>query len=119
MTPQDLLAAASRLIERPEAATAGVWPRTAALLTRQALEQAVATLWAAEPEAAGLAKCSMRSQILCLTAYLDAGTATRVAYLSAALSRACHYHSYELAPTAVELTRWIEDATELLSLIRK
>jgi hypothetical protein len=42
MTPEELLAAARRLIERPDAATAGVWPRAAALLTRQALEQTMA-----------------------------------------------------------------------------
>ena len=40
----------------------------------------------------------MRSQVLCLTAYLDRGTASRAAYLLAALSEACHYHPYELAP---------------------
>ena len=31
-------------------------------------------------------------------------TASRITYLLAALSRACHYHPYELAPTAAELT---------------
>jgi len=60
----------------------------------------------------------MRSQILCLTAYLDHGAATRVAYLSAALSRGCHYHPYELAPTAVELTRWLDETGQLLSLLQ-
>ncbi len=94
MTPEDLLTAAGRLIRRPDAATAGVWPRAAALLARQALE-----------------RCSMRSQLLCLTAYLGQDTATRAGYLSAALSRACHYHSYELAPTAAELTGWLNEAT--------
>ena len=46
----------------------------------------------------------MRSQILCLAAYLDPDTATRAAYLTAALSYACHDHPYELAPTAAELS---------------
>ncbi len=45
-----------------------------------------------------MSSCTMRSQVLCLTAYLDPGTARRAAYLFAALSRACHYHPYELAP---------------------
>ena len=92
------------LVERPDAATAGVWPRAAALLTRQALELALAGVWAARPAAAGLDRSSMRSQLLCLTAYLDGDTATRAAYLYAALSHACHYHLYELALTATELT---------------
>jgi hypothetical protein len=39
----------------------------------------------------------MRSQLLCLSDYLGQNAAARTAYLSAALSRACHYHSYELA----------------------
>jgi hypothetical protein len=40
-------------------------------------------------------------------------TATRAAYLYAALSRACHYHSCELAPTAAELTRWLNETADL------
>lgn len=118
MTPEELLAAARRLIERPEAATAGVWPRAAALLTRQALEQAMALLWAAEAQAADLSGCSMRSQVLCLTAYLDPPTAARTAYLWAALSRACHYHPYELAPTAAELNTWLNEAAQLVTLVQ-
>ena len=118
MTPEELLAAARRIIQRPDAATAGVWPRAAALLARQALELAMASLWAAQPQAAGLAECTTRSQLLCLTAYLDQDTATRAAYLSAALSRACHYHSYELAPTATELTRWLNETTQLITLLQ-
>ena len=118
MTPEELLAAARRLVERPDAGTAGVWPRAAALLARQALEQAMAALWAAQPQAVGLSGCTMRSQLLCLTAYLDPDTAARADYLSAALSRACHYHSYELAPTATELTRWLKEAADLVTLMR-
>jgi hypothetical protein len=118
VTAEELLAAARRLVERSDAATAGVWPRAAALLARQALELALAGLWAARPAAAGLDHSSMRSQLLCLTAYLDADTATRAAYLYAALSRACHYHLYELAPTATELTRWLNETTELVALLR-
>jgi hypothetical protein len=118
MTPEELLAAAMRLIERSDATAAGLWPRAAVLLARQALELAVASLWAADPQASGLSESSMRSQMLCLTAYLDPDTATRAAYLYAALSRACHYHSYELAPTAAELNRWLKEAAQLATLIQ-
>ena len=117
MTPEELLAAARRLIERPDATTAGVWPRAAALLTRQALEQAMTLLWAAHTPAADLSECSMRSQVLCLAAYLDRRTAARTAYLWAALSRACHYHPYELAPTAAELNTWLNEAAQLVTLV--
>ena len=119
MTPDELLAAAGRIVERPDAATAGVWPRAAAFLARQALERAMASLWAAEPRAAGLAESPMRSQILCLTAFLALDTAARAAYLFAALSRACHYHPYELAPTAAELTRWLTETASLVMLLRQ
>jgi hypothetical protein len=117
MTPKELFAAARRLIERPDATTAGLWPRAAALLARQALELAMSALWAANPQAAGLSGSSMRSQMLCLTAYLDQDTATRADYLYAALSRACHYHSYELAPTATELTSWLNEAANLVTVM--
>lgn len=118
MTAEELLAAARRLIERPDAATAGVWPRAAALLARQALELALAGLWAARPAAAGLDRSSMRSQLLCLTAYLDGDTATRAAYVYPALSRACHYHLYELAPTGTELTGSLNETADLVRLLR-
>ncbi len=117
MTPEELLAAAQQLVERPDAGTVGVWPRAAALLARQALEAAMASLWSGRPQAAGLAESSMRSQLLCLTAYLDQDAATRATYLAAALSRACHYHSYELAPTAAELTSWLSEAGQLVTLM--
>ena len=118
MTPQELLAAATRLMQRPDAASAGIWPRAAALLARQALELAMEAMWAATPQAAGLSGCSMRSQVLCLAAYLDPDTATRAAYLTAALSHACHYHPYELAPTAAELTGWLDQAAKIVTLMQ-
>jgi thioredoxin-like negative regulator of GroEL len=118
VTPEDLLTEAHRLVEHPDAATAGVWPRAAALLARQALEQAMAELWTTLPEADGLTDGTMRSQLLCLTAYVDEDVATRAAYLSAALSSACHYHSYELAPTASELARGLTEPADLVALLR-
>ena len=62
--------------------------------------------------------CTTRSQLLCLTAYLDPGTARRAAYLFAALSRACHYHPYELAPTAAELTGWLDQAAQIVTQVQ-
>jgi len=115
MTPDDLLAAANGLMQCPDTLITGIWPRAAALLARRALEAAMAELWAANRQAAAMAGCTMRSQLLCLTAYLDPGTARRAAYLFAALSRACHYHPYELAPTAAELNGWLDQAAQLVT----
>jgi hypothetical protein len=94
-----------------------VWPRTSALLARQALEQAVDSRWAALPETRGLERAKMRSQLLCLPSYLDQALAHQIAYTWAALSNACHYHPYELAPTSAELSSWIYDVSRLVALI--
>ena len=118
MTPNELLAAAKGLMQRPDTLITGIWPRAAALLARQALEAAMAELWASKREAAEISRCTTRSQLLCLTAYLDPGTASRAAYLFAALSRACHYHPYELAPTAAELAGWLDQAAQIVTQLQ-
>jgi hypothetical protein len=115
MTPAELLAAARDIQERPAAATAGLWPRAAALLARQALETALAELWESDSATTGLSRCTGRSQLACLPTYLDARTARQIAYVWAALSEACHYHAYELAPTAAELTGWFQAVEDLLA----
>jgi hypothetical protein len=115
MTPAELLAAARLLINRPDALTAGVWPRTAAFLARQALEEAVNARWAASPATSPMLAASMWSRLTCLPAYVPGPEARQVAFAYAALSGACHYHPYELAPTAAELTGWIADVEALVA----
>ena len=102
MTPEQLIASARALVARPVPGTAGVWPRAAALLARQALETAMDQLWARRaPAVAGL---SARSQLACLPEYLrDAALAGEVAFTWSSLSSACHAHAYEVGPTAEEL----------------
>jgi hypothetical protein len=73
-------------------------------------------IWASKRQAAELSGSNLRSQVLCLTAYLDSGMATRAAYLIAALSHACHYYPYELAPTPAELpSGWLDDAAQIVT----
>jgi cytochrome c5 len=115
LTPSELLASARDLIERPDATAVGVWPRTAALLTRQALEAAVDAQWAVTSETAGMDRATMRSQLICLPSYADEAVARQIAFTYAALTGACHFHPYELAPTAGELSRWISDVEKLLT----
>lgn len=115
LTPADLLAGARELINRPDAAAAGVWPRTAATLARQALEAAVDARWLASPQTAAMTRATMRSQLTCLPTYVDEQVARQVAFAYAALTAACHYHPYELAPTAAELTGWIADVEALVA----
>jgi hypothetical protein len=115
VTPHGLLASARQLLDSHSEATAGLWPRACAFLARQALEAAVDEIWAARPNTSGMAKCKMRSQLICLPTYLDAGLAREITYVYSALSEACHYHAYELAPTAAEITHWLATLDRLLT----
>jgi hypothetical protein len=117
VTSTDLLAAARDLLERPTLGSVGGWPRAVALLTRQALETAIEELWQSSPATAGLTACTRKTQLTCLPAYLDPSVAREVGYAWAALSNACHYHPYDLAPTAAELSGWIDSVTRLLVTI--
>jgi hypothetical protein len=111
-----LLRAARALVESPRAATAGIWPRAAALLARQALEAALADHWAGR--APGLERASMRAQLACLPDYLpDRRLAADTAFAWAALSEACHHHAYELAPTASELGAWLDAVERLVAAV--
>lgn len=119
MTPTELLAEARKLIARPDASTVGVWPRAAAFLVRQALEVAVDERWSADPVTEPMRHATMWSKLACLPSYLDKQAARQVAFAYAALSRACHYHHYELAPTAAELTNWITDVEALIAHLKQ
>jgi hypothetical protein len=60
-------------------------------------------------------RAAMRSQLICLPSYADEPVAKQIAFTYAALSGACHFHPYELAPTAAELSHWIRDVETLLT----
>jgi hypothetical protein len=117
MTPADLLDACRDLLRRPAFAGAGGWSRAVALLARQALERAVEEFWNASPATAGLCHCPRKTQFTCLPFYLHPRLARDVGYVWSALSNVCHYHPYELAPTAAELGGWIEAVATLLAAI--
>lgn len=117
MTPADLLAAARGLLERPAPAEVGGWPRAVALLTRQALEGALEEFWKSGPATAGLSDCTRRTQLTCLPGYLEPRLAREASYVWAALSSACHYHPYDLAPTGAELSGWINAVATLIAAL--
>ncbi len=107
-----LVAAARDLARIETAATAGLWPRAAALLARQSLEAAMARLWAAT--APGLERTSGRCQVLCVGTLLgDPDLGGRVTLAWNVLSEACHHRVYRLPPTASELERAFEAAWDL------
>jgi len=119
MDAAHLLAAARQLLSQPAGTTTGVWPRAAALLARQALEKALDEFWEANPATSGLSRSSRRAQFACLPTYLNGDAARRAAYVWVALSRACHYHVYELAPTAAELADWISNVAGFMAACRE
>ena len=111
-----LLDLADGLLGRADPATAGLWPRASALLALRALEASLLRLWA--DRGPGLERCPMRAQLICLRSYLgDASLAARAGHAWSALSRACHHHPYELAPTAAELRGWLAVVRELAGTV--
>jgi hypothetical protein len=111
--PGDAMRTAEGLLGRAEPATAGLWPRAAALLALRALEDALARLW--DERAPDLRSCSVPTQLICLRSYLeDPRLAARAGHAWSALQRACHHHAYELAPTAGELEAWLAVVRELI-----
>ena len=97
---------AQQLLDRADPKTAGLWPRAAALLARQALEAALDEFWHSK-KLTFEAKSGRRQQLICLREYLGA-EAGGVHHAWQALSRACHHHPYELVPTAGEIRQWMD-----------
>lgn len=113
MSPKNLLDAAQELLARPIKGSAGLWPRAAAALIRQALEdQMTIILTRTIP---GVQESSARTKLICLQSELDdRELAEEVAHAWWALTTACHHRVYELAPTAEELQRWLDTTRRLI-----
>ncbi len=117
LAPEDLLAEARGLLDRPSAGTVSVWARAAPLLARQVLEEALAQLW--RRRAPGVERLNMRAQLNCLPAFLGPPELVRdVSFTWHALSRATHHHPYELDPTREELSSLIAAAQRLVDAVR-
>lgn len=120
-SPPDLVAVARLLLARSDRApdlAAGVWPRAAAVLARQALELSLAALWA--QRGLDMAGASARAQLLCLDEYLsDPHVVADARFAWWALSRACHHHPYELAPTVAEIEGWLSSVEKVVSVIEE
>jgi hypothetical protein len=117
LTPEELLAEANDLLGSEARGASATWPRAAAVLTRQALEQSVADRLArVDPE---LRQASKRSQLACLRVIAkDTDAAASASYAWASLSAACHYHPYELAPSAPELRALMTTVADVVERLR-
>jgi hypothetical protein len=114
--PAIVLADDARSALRPLAGWGAAWPRAAAFLARQALEDSVRRAW--HGSAAGMRSCNMAAQLVSLPFYLDdRELGRRVRQCWASLSSACHAHPYELAPTVSELEGWLEIVDELTTAV--
>ncbi len=121
---REILASARSLLDRGSTETSGLWPRAAVLLQRQALEVALKTYWSFK--APGVEECSTRAQFLCLGTYLRSSSGSKAEDVArrahqawAALSRAAHFHPYELLPTREELLAWDEVVMEVVEATEK
>jgi exodeoxyribonuclease V gamma subunit len=111
VTPQALLAEARSLPD--ELGAAGV--RAAALLVRQALEGAVER---AVHQAFG-GECDpapFTVKLLCFQR-VQPGLGEKAAATWAGLSRACHLHGYELAPSRAAVHAWLEEVERLVRVV--
>lgn len=110
VTVNELLIESRRMLDESSPVTAGAWPRAAALLLRQPLEQTLDVLWA--QRVPGADRLPMRAQLLLLRDQpLDPTLAADATSAHDVLSRAIHFHPFELEPTREEL-RWLAEAVE-------
>ena len=118
MTPVEILAAADALAGPERSSSALGWPRMVAVLARHAIEETLRQYWALrEP---GMERCTWHAQLLCLPVYLSNRKLAREAAAAwTDLSRACHHHPYELAPTANELRDLLDVANRFAAEVAR
>jgi hypothetical protein len=82
-------------------------PRSVAVLARHALEQAIAD--DLRQRAPGSQAANFTVQLICLQyMHPNRELTRRVAWTWSALSAATHHHGYELAPSTIDLERWLD-----------
>lgn len=102
-----LVSTARDLMRMDSAGAAGLGPRAAAMLGRQALEVAMDGVW--ELTAPGMERMTERCQRLCLGAMLnDPSLGRRVEWAWHVLSEACHHGVYDLPPSMADLVSALE-----------
>ncbi|UTI65195.1 hypothetical protein NBH00_03055 [Paraconexibacter antarcticus] len=109
MKVPDLLRAALALLDEPEPDTATVWPRGAAVLTRQAIETTLDAYW--RKTSSQMLFASAADRWVALPSYLGRDPVIRAAeYAWSALSEACHQRAYDVGLTEAELRAHLRTA---------
>ena len=118
MLAPKLLQLADGIMAKPTGIMIDRWPRATAALGRQAIENAMDVFWhKTEPS---IARAPMRAQLLSLPVYFpDEQMAESISSTWASLSRACHYHPYELPPTTGELRYLLDTVGAFASVVAK
>lgn len=111
-SPTTCLAAADALLAPAATTAAGARNRAAAFLLRMALEEALRRYW--DRVCPDINRCGAHMRSLCLEFYGGAGISGPWSACWNALSRACHYHGYDLTPSAVELRARRAEAAEIV-----
>lgn len=114
LTPRTVLQLGNALLDR-STVPPPVAARGAALLGRQALEQAIEATWADRLD--DDRRPSARCQLLCLSV-VDPTVARRASHLWWALTRACHQHTYELTPTIDEIRELLVDTGHVIDTLQ-
>lgn len=100
--PIEMLGVARGLSRKEGGGPRELGPVVAAFLGRQALESALRRYWASRRIA--LAGCSTRAQLACLSGYSEGRDIAALARQAwGELTRACHHHAYDLAPSWLEV----------------
>ncbi|MEU8671325.1 hypothetical protein AB0C71_31065 [Streptomyces anulatus] len=112
---QQLLVTADRLLTDEPVAMGNSRYRGAAFALRIALEAAVCEALLASP--LGIGRTSARAKFLCLRGCTDAETARRAKAVWKLLCLGCHYHQYEIGPSAEQVRVWRREVDSVIALL--
>jgi len=114
---RDLLSASDLLLTDPGLSlTPAGRHRGASFALRTALELAIDDrLKASLP---GFDRIPMRARLLCLRSFADPRTARRARSAWSHLCLGCHYHQYEMGPSADQVRSWRTEVSALVEALR-
>lgn len=114
---EQLLETCRRLLTRDDWALSHWGTRGASHLARQAIEVMLDAYW--EVQAPAVVGATMRARFLALHAFVPHATLIADGYVTwCRLSRVCHHHPYDLAPTVDEVRGWVAAAARFCEGLR-
>lgn len=115
-TSSELLRDARVVLDQSAAIPVGTWGRAVAVLARQAMERSLDDYWTAfDPAMVGVR--NTRASFLCLRSCWTDDAAVDGYYSWQLLSRACHYQSYDVEPSAAEVEQLLTGAKRFVTAV--